>query len=53
MMTQPQLTQLADDPELLTPLQQTAVNLMILFPDLPHDEALLQAKAWVGFFAIE
>ncbi|MFD2569858.1 hypothetical protein ACFSUS_04385 [Spirosoma soli] len=36
-----------------TPLSdrlEAAVNLMILFPDLPSDQALVQAYAWIGFF---
>ncbi|CCH54067.1 hypothetical protein BN8_03208 [Fibrisoma limi BUZ 3] len=51
MTTQLHTTHDTDELEHLTPLQQTAVNLMVLFPDLPHDQALLQAKAWIGFFA--
>ncbi|GAB3496781.1 hypothetical protein GCM10027341_16080 [Spirosoma knui] len=38
--------------ERATDLIKTALNLMILFPDLPHDQALLRAKDWVGYFNV-
>ncbi|WP_199736740.1 hypothetical protein [Fibrisoma montanum] len=31
-------------------LVQVAVQLMLLFPDLPYDEALAQAQSWLNFF---
>jgi hypothetical protein len=39
------------DEELSIELIETAQNLMILFPDLPNDQALLRAQDWVGYFA--
>ena len=47
--TEPQKTQKVESSNRLV---QIAVQLMLLFPDLPYNEALAQAQSWLNFFVL-